>query len=200
MSNTKWSGTQRSLRSHLGRRAFRDGEPPPSPAAQLRASARSTRRQSLGLQPARSLISGAASAASSFSRSTCQGRSSGVRRHHDFRVHLDNGYETVAYISGRVKKNRIRILAGERFTLEMTSYDLSKGRINFRRKEEPGTAAWRSFRRRQNKGRVPRWRARAEIRRAVSSVSHPSRTLANGPHASQRLGRRCNDRRSISLS
>jgi translation initiation factor IF-1 len=159
------------------------------------------------LQPARSLISGAASAASFFRGQHAKKdllEFDGTVLEHlpdaHFRVHLDNGYETVAYISGQVKKNRIRILAGDRFTLEMTSYDLSKGRINFRRKEEPGTAAWRSFRRRQNKGRVPRWRARAEIRRAVSSVSHPSRTLANGPHASQRLGRRCNDRRSISLS
>lgn len=63
----------------------------------------------------------------------------------------DNGYETVAYVSGRVKKNRIRILAGNRFTRGMMPHDLNKGRINFRRKDEraavPGTAAWRSFRR-----------------------------------------------------
>jgi translation initiation factor IF-1 len=54
-----------------------------------------------------------------------------------FRVKLDNGHETLAYSSGRMKKNRIRILAGDRVTVEMTPYDLTKGRINFRHKDEP---------------------------------------------------------------
>jgi len=49
-----------------------------------------------------------------------------------FRVRLDNGHETLAYSSGKMKKNRIRILAGDRVTVEMTPYDLTKGRINFR--------------------------------------------------------------------
>jgi len=53
-----------------------------------------------------------------------------------FRVKLDNGHETLAYSSGRMKKNRIRILAGDRVTVEMTPYDLTKGRINFRHKDE----------------------------------------------------------------
>ncbi len=52
-----------------------------------------------------------------------------------FRVRLDNGHETLAYSSGKMKKNRIRILAGDRVTVEMTPYDLSKGRINFRHKD-----------------------------------------------------------------
>ena len=52
-----------------------------------------------------------------------------------FRVKLDNGHETLAYSSGRMKKNRIRILAGDRVTVEMTPYDLTKGRINFRHKD-----------------------------------------------------------------
>lgn len=51
------------------------------------------------------------------------------------RVKLDNGHEVVAYTSGRMKKNRIRILAGDKVTVEMTPYDLSKGRINFRHKD-----------------------------------------------------------------
>jgi translation initiation factor IF-1 len=51
------------------------------------------------------------------------------------RVKLDNGHEVVAYTSGRMKKNRIRILAGDRVTVEMTPYDLTKGRINFRHKD-----------------------------------------------------------------
>jgi translation initiation factor IF-1 len=52
-----------------------------------------------------------------------------------FRVRLDNGHETLAYTSGKMKKNRIRILAGDRVTVEMTPYDLDKGRINFRHKD-----------------------------------------------------------------
>ena len=52
-----------------------------------------------------------------------------------FRVRLDNGHETLAYSSGKMKKNRIRILAGDRVTVEMTPYDLTKGRINFRHKD-----------------------------------------------------------------
>lgn len=52
------------------------------------------------------------------------------------RVKLDNGHEVVAYTSGRMKKNRIRILAGDRVTIEMTPYDLTKGRINFRHKDQ----------------------------------------------------------------
>ena len=55
-----------------------------------------------------------------------------------FKVRLDNGHETLAYSSGKMKKNRIRILAGDRVTVEMTPYDLTKGRINFRHKDERG--------------------------------------------------------------
>ena len=51
------------------------------------------------------------------------------------RVELKNGHEVVAYTSGRMKKNRIRILAGDKVTVEMTPYDLDKGRINFRHKD-----------------------------------------------------------------
>ncbi len=57
-----------------------------------------------------------------------------------FRVQLDDGHVTLAYTSGRMKKNRIRILAGDRVTVEMTPYDLSTGRINFRHKDERGSA------------------------------------------------------------
>ena len=58
-----------------------------------------------------------------------------------FRVKLDNGNETLAYSSGRMKKNRIRILAGDRVTVEMTPYDLTKGRINFLHKDERAAPA-----------------------------------------------------------
>lgn len=59
-----------------------------------------------------------------------------------FRVTLESGHDVLAYTSGRMKKNRIRILAGDRVTVEMTPYDLTKGRINFRHKDErAGTVA-----------------------------------------------------------
>lgn len=52
------------------------------------------------------------------------------------RVLLDNGHEVLARSAGRLRRNRIRILVGDRVTVEMTPYDLSKGRINFRHKDE----------------------------------------------------------------
>jgi translation initiation factor IF-1 len=49
-----------------------------------------------------------------------------------FRVKLDNGHTVLAHTSGKMRKNRIRVLAGDRVTVEMTPYDLTKGRITFR--------------------------------------------------------------------
>ncbi len=51
-----------------------------------------------------------------------------------FRVELDNGHVVTAHISGRMRKNYIRILTGDRVRVELTPYDLSKGRITFRMK------------------------------------------------------------------
>ena len=53
-----------------------------------------------------------------------------------FRVLLESGSEVIAYSAGRMKRNRIRTLAGDRVTVEMTPYDLSKGRIIYRHKDE----------------------------------------------------------------
>ncbi|HZP91561.1 MAG TPA: translation initiation factor IF-1 [Burkholderiales bacterium] len=53
-----------------------------------------------------------------------------------FRVTLDNGVSVTAYASGRIRKHRIRILAGDKVTLEMSPYDMTKARINFRHKDE----------------------------------------------------------------
>ena len=53
-----------------------------------------------------------------------------------FRVTLTNGAQVTAYASGKIRKHRIRILAGDRVTLEMSPYDLTKGRISFRHKDE----------------------------------------------------------------
>jgi translation initiation factor IF-1 len=49
-----------------------------------------------------------------------------------FRVQLDNEHEILAHTSGKMRKNRIRVLAGDRVTVEMTPYDLTKGRITYR--------------------------------------------------------------------
>ena len=49
-----------------------------------------------------------------------------------FRVELDSGHIITAHISGKMRKNYIRILTGDRVTVEMTPYDLSKGRITYR--------------------------------------------------------------------
>ncbi|AHK79261.1 MULTISPECIES: translation initiation factor IF-1 [Ectothiorhodospira] len=51
-----------------------------------------------------------------------------------FRVELDNGHIVTAHISGRMRKHYIRILRGDRVTVQMTPYDLSKGRIVYRNK------------------------------------------------------------------
>ena len=50
----------------------------------------------------------------------------------NFRVELENGYRVLAYISGRMRKNYIRILEGDRVTVEMSPYDLRRGRITYR--------------------------------------------------------------------
>jgi translation initiation factor IF-1 len=49
-----------------------------------------------------------------------------------YRVRLSNDHELIAYTAGRMKKNRIRTLAGDRVTVEVSPYDLSKGRLIFR--------------------------------------------------------------------
>lgn len=52
-----------------------------------------------------------------------------------FRVQLENGHIILAHISGKMRKNYIRILKGDKVTVDMTPYDLTKGRITFRHKE-----------------------------------------------------------------
>jgi translation initiation factor IF-1 len=55
-----------------------------------------------------------------------------------FRVKLENGHELVAYTGGKMRKHHIRILAGDRVSLELSPYDLSKGRITFRHLDRSG--------------------------------------------------------------
>ncbi len=51
-----------------------------------------------------------------------------------FRVELENGHEILAHISGKIRKNFIRILPGDKVKVEMTPYDLTRGRITYRLK------------------------------------------------------------------
>ena len=51
-----------------------------------------------------------------------------------FRVELENGHVVIAHISGKMRKNYIRILTGDKVTVELTPYDLTKGRIVFRQR------------------------------------------------------------------
>ncbi len=59
-----------------------------------------------------------------------------------FRVELDNGHEVLAYLSGKMRKYYIRILLGDRVRLEMSPYDLNRGRIVYRfKKQQVDTAS-----------------------------------------------------------
>lgn len=51
-----------------------------------------------------------------------------------FRVELENGHKVLAHISGKMRMNFIRILPGDRVTVELSPYDLSRGRITYRKK------------------------------------------------------------------
>ncbi len=55
-----------------------------------------------------------------------------------FRVQLDNGHIVLAHISGKIRKNFIKILPGDRVKVELTPYDLNRGRITFRVQERRG--------------------------------------------------------------
>ena len=49
-----------------------------------------------------------------------------------FRVELDNGHEVLAHLSGKMRRHRIRVLPGDRVQVEMSTYDLSRGRLTYR--------------------------------------------------------------------
>ena len=53
-----------------------------------------------------------------------------------FRVELENGHQIIAHISGKMRMNYIRILPGDKVSVEMSPYDLTKGRINYRYRYE----------------------------------------------------------------
>ena len=58
-----------------------------------------------------------------------------------FRVMLDNGHMVLAHISGKIRKNFIKILPGDRVKVELTPYDLNRGRITFRVQERKGAVS-----------------------------------------------------------
>ena len=58
-----------------------------------------------------------------------------------YRVRLENGHELIAYSGGKMRKNHIRILAGDSVSLELSPYDLTKGRITFRHLERRAPVA-----------------------------------------------------------
>ena len=58
-----------------------------------------------------------------------------------YRVTLDNGHKLIAYSAGKMRKHHIRIIAGDKVSLELSPYDLSKGRITFRHIEGRGASA-----------------------------------------------------------
>ena len=64
-----------------------------------------------------------------------------------YRITLDNGHKLIAYTAGRVKKNHIRILAGDKVSVEVSPYDLSKGRITFRHIDKKQPFAGMPYRR-----------------------------------------------------
>src|SRR5256885_9211292 len=64
-----------------------------------------------------------------------QGRVDEVLPDSRFRVTLENGHQLIAYTGGKMRKHRIRVLAGDKVTLEMSPYDLNKGRLTFRSEE-----------------------------------------------------------------
>lgn len=58
-----------------------------------------------------------------------------------FRVQLENGHVVIAHISGKMRKNYIRILKGDKVTVQLTPYDLTKGRISFRSRDGKSSPA-----------------------------------------------------------
>ena len=73
-----------------------------------------------------------------------------------YRVKLDNGHELVAYTNGKMRKHHIRILAGDKVSLELSPYDLTKGRITFRHIEGRPPAGAQNGNRRRSRGPVVR--------------------------------------------
>ena len=105
-----------------------------------------------------------------------------------FRVKLENDHEIIAHTAGRMRKNRIRVLAGDKVLVEMTPYDLTKGRITYRFKWARGRKprACRERRPRQEQGhaepaRLESERPPAEARACVRLAAQ-ARSARTGWH------------------
>jgi translation initiation factor IF-1 len=61
-----------------------------------------------------------------------------------FKVELDNGHEVLAYLSGKMRRYYIRVLLGDRVLVELSPYDLTRGRITYRFKKRTAGPSWRS--------------------------------------------------------
>lgn len=70
-----------------------------------------------------------------------EGKIKTVMKGTTFRVELNNGHEVLAHISGKMRKNFIRLNIGDKVKMEMSPYDLTKGRITFRARETSATGA-----------------------------------------------------------
>jgi translation initiation factor IF-1 len=58
-----------------------------------------------------------------------------------FKIELENGHTIIGHISGKMRKHYIRLVPGDKVEVELTPYDLSKGRITFRLKDQPNNAS-----------------------------------------------------------
>lgn len=79
---------------------------------------------------------------------TVEGTVSEVLPDQHFRVLLENGHTVLAYAAGKMSKFRIRVLQGDRVTLDLSPYDLTRGRITFRHKVGDAPPPARPYRRR----------------------------------------------------
>jgi translation initiation factor IF-1 len=66
-----------------------------------------------------------------------EGRTDEALKGGHFRISLDNGHTVLGHLSGKMRRNRIRILPGDRVQVEVSAYDLSRGRITYRYKSSP---------------------------------------------------------------
>lgn len=68
-----------------------------------------------------------------------EGRTEEALKGGHFRIALDNGHTVLGHLSGKMRRNRIRILPGDRVQVEVSAYDLGRGRITYRFKSNPGS-------------------------------------------------------------
>jgi translation initiation factor IF-1 len=68
-----------------------------------------------------------------------EGRTDEALKGGHFRISLDNGHTVLGHLSGKMRRNRIRILPGDRVQVEVSAYDLSRGRITYRFKSDPNS-------------------------------------------------------------